>query len=102
MLHGLCAFFSATFVLLDENMFASIIICLLVEIKQTNPVGGKINVSLNGGKGCTVKIKLKKAINTQVTSSPASKLGPFETTTHRLNSNLEINSEIFSSTMQLV
>ena len=29
-------------------------------------MGGKINVSLNGGKGCTVKIKLKKAINTQV------------------------------------
>ena len=37
-----------------------------MEIKQTNPVGGKINVSLNGGKGCTVKIKLKKALNTQV------------------------------------
>ena len=31
-------------------------------------MGGKINVSLNGGKGCTVKIKLKKAINTQVST----------------------------------
>jgi hypothetical protein len=37
-----------------------------ISIKQVNPVLGKINVSLNGGKGCRIKISLKKAVNTQV------------------------------------
>ena len=40
-----------------------------ITIQQTNPVSGKISVSLNGGSGCRIKISLNKAVNCQVRPS---------------------------------